>query len=316
MSTAPVVARRLVDAPIIRPEIDARIGTNINGPSMIRAPGWAARPLGRYYLYFADHRGRFIRLAHADQLVGPWRIHAAGCLELSESRFCVERPAPDRPTPEWAEGQDSLYPHIASPDVHVEPERRRIRLYFHGLLPDGEQATRVALSEDGLSFTVLPELLGPSYFRAFRHGDGDAAWWYALAHPNRLLRSRDGLGCFEPGPELLAPTMRHTAALVRGDTLHLFWTRIGDAPERIFHGSVDLRADWRDWRVSAPREILRPERDWEGADLPVEPSRAGAVDAPANQLRDPAVFVEGAAVRLLYSVAGEHGIGLAALSGL
>ena len=45
---------RLVDAPIIRPEMDGSMGSNIAGPSLIRVPEWLPNPLGRYYLYFAE----------------------------------------------------------------------------------------------------------------------------------------------------------------------------------------------------------------------------------------------------------------------
>jgi hypothetical protein len=45
-------------APIVAPALDASIGDNINGPSLIRLPDWITHPLGRYYLYFADHKGR------------------------------------------------------------------------------------------------------------------------------------------------------------------------------------------------------------------------------------------------------------------
>ena len=48
--------------PLIVPEMSASIGTNINGPSLIRVPDWVENPLGRYYLYFAHHKGKFIRL--------------------------------------------------------------------------------------------------------------------------------------------------------------------------------------------------------------------------------------------------------------
>ncbi|MFV1980611.1 MAG: hypothetical protein ACC655_05595, partial [Rhodothermia bacterium] len=41
---------------------------NVNGPSVIRVPDWINSPLGRYYLYFAHHRGSFIRMAYADDL--------------------------------------------------------------------------------------------------------------------------------------------------------------------------------------------------------------------------------------------------------
>ena len=309
----PVTARRLLSHPIIRPHMDARMGDNVNGPSMIRAPPWIERPLGRYYLYFADHKGSYIRLAYADTVEGPWRIHGPGCLDVADSLFCAERPPPPGPPPAWAaEGIDWLYPHVASPDVHVHGEHRQIRMYFHGLLPDGEQMTRVALSTDGLSFEVLPDLLGPSYFRVFRHG----GWTYALAHPNVILRSHDGLGAFERGPTILDPATRHTAACARGDSLHVFWTRIGDQPERIYHATLTLSGDWHDWRLSGAREILWPELSWEGSELPAASSKPGAVGGPVNALRDPCVFEDGGRTYLLYAGGGESAIGLAELTGL
>jgi hypothetical protein len=69
---------RFASNPIVRPHMDGRMGDNVNGPSLIRVPDWVRNPLGRYYLYFAHHQGTFIRLAYADDLSGPWRIHAAG----------------------------------------------------------------------------------------------------------------------------------------------------------------------------------------------------------------------------------------------
>ena len=82
--------RRFDHNPIIRPHMDDRMGANVQGPSLIRVPDWVSDPLGRYYLYFADHKGSYIRLAYADALEGPWRIHRAGSLQLSASRFPVE----------------------------------------------------------------------------------------------------------------------------------------------------------------------------------------------------------------------------------
>ena len=37
---------RLATNPIIRPNMDARMGDNVNGPSVIRVPGWIPNPLG------------------------------------------------------------------------------------------------------------------------------------------------------------------------------------------------------------------------------------------------------------------------------
>ncbi len=55
---------------------------NVNGPSLIKAPAWLENPLGKYYLYFAHHQGSYIRLAYADNLEGPWRVHGPGTLQM------------------------------------------------------------------------------------------------------------------------------------------------------------------------------------------------------------------------------------------
>jgi hypothetical protein len=190
--------------------------------------------------------------------------------------------------------------------VHVDDERRQIVMYVHGRDVD-RQVTRVATSQDGLHFEGRPEILGRPYFRAFEH----QGWTYALAMPGFLYRSRDGLTAFEAGPRLFNPDMRHSALLKRDQTLFVFYTQRGDAPERIYVSMIDLSGPWTAWRESQPVEVLRPERPWEGADLPLEPSEAGSINVPVNQLRDPAIFEEDGRVYLLYSVAGERAIALA-----
>jgi hypothetical protein len=301
-------AERIGAGPIIRPDPNGRIGANVQGPSLIRVPEWVANPLGRYYLYFAHHNGDHIRLAYADALAGPWRIHEPGSLQHSESHFPPKiDPAPPGSIPP---GFVEPTPHIASPDVHVDEQGREIRMYYHGILKDRPQATRVATSKDGVHFTAREEILGPSYFRVFEY----AGMHYALAMPGLVLRSKDGLGGFERGPRLFANNMRHSAVLVDGDELVVFYTNGGeDPPERILVATIDLHPDWMDWAHSEPTEVLRPERDYEGANLPLVPSIRGESNVPVNQLRDPAVYVEDGELYLLYSVAGESGIGIARL---
>ena len=68
---------RLLDEPIITPATHPSIGENIQGPSLVRVPDWVQAPLGRYYLYFADHKGRYIRLAYAAALMGPWTVSSS-----------------------------------------------------------------------------------------------------------------------------------------------------------------------------------------------------------------------------------------------
>jgi hypothetical protein len=97
----------------------------------------------------------------------------------------------------------------------------------------------------------------------------------------------------------------------RDDTLFVFWTQVGDIPERILLSQVDLSSDWNDWTDSAPVEVLRPERPWEGADAPLTSSVRSTAYGQVNQLRDPAIYEEDGRIFLLYAVAGESGIAIA-----
>lgn len=292
---------RFPSNPIIRPEmLPGHDGGNINGPSLIRVPAWLPNPLGTYYLYFASHSGKYIRLAYADRLEGPWKIHEPGTLRLEEAPGCQG--------------------HIASPDVQVDDARRELRMYFHGpAKTDRDQKSFVAVSTNGLQFKASAEILGKFYWRVFRR-DG---WWYAMSKGGFLYRSRDGLTGFEEGPNPFLPTdlkgvrdtlnhgIRHVALLQDGDLLWIYYTNMGDAPERIFRCSLGLTGDWTTWTTSAPEEVLRPETDWEGARLPVKESMNGPANGAENALRDPGIFVENGRVYLLYSVAGERGIAIA-----
>ena len=94
----------------------------------------------------------------------------------------------------------------------------------------------------------------------------------------------------------------------------MFRTRVGDAPERILLSTIELREDWSDWTPTEPVEVLRPERAWEGAGAPLEPSVRSVAYAKVNQLRDPAIYVEGDRTYLLYAAAGESGIAVAELT--
>lgn len=282
--------QRFASNPIIYPHMDKRMGDNINGPSLIRVPDWLENPLGRYYLYFAHHDGDYIRLAYSDRLEGPWHTYEKGVLPLSASRFAG---------------------HIASPDVHVDHQRREFRLYYHGSdtpsRDGGAQSSKVALSTDGLHFSACPQALGEAYMRVFQW-DG---YYYALAMPGIFYRSNDGLQNFEQGPRLFSENMRHNALKTDGNVLSVFYSNVGDCPERILLATIDLTADWWQWQASKPTVVLEPEQVYEGADLNCEPSVRGLVEKPVRQLRDPAIFQEDERTYLLYAIAGERGIAIA-----
>jgi hypothetical protein len=289
---------RFKENPIIHPGLkglEGNLGSNINGPSLIRVPAWIEKPLGKYYLYFAHHGGAYIRLAFADRLEGPWTVHAPGVLQVRE--------APGRG-------------HIASPDVHVDDAAKEIRMYFHQPPSKDsaakEQQTYAALSKDGLQFTPRPEELGHAYLRAFAYQGFTYGFGMAGTADGVFARSPDGLRPFEDGPRCL-PKVRHSALWVEGDTLQLLYTIVGEAPERILHSTVDLTKDWKEWAPTPGEVLLEPEQDYEGAKEPLVPSRNGAIAGPVRQLRDPAVFHENGRRYLLYAVAGEQGIAIAEL---
>ncbi len=270
--------------------LDGQIGANINGPSVIRVPEWLPNRLGQYYMYFAHHQGTYIRLAFADSPEGPWTIHGPGVLHLDDT--AAQR-------------------HIASPDVHVDDERRQLRMYFHGPAVDqAGQRTFVAMSRDGLTFSASPKDLGLPYFRVFKFGNAHYAIAKRGAEAGFLMRSPDGSTPFETGPALI-PGMRHAAVYREGDRLVVFYSRLGDAPERILRTSVDLRGDWTTWKAKEPTVALRPEHDYEGIELPIRESEGGIAREPVHELRDPALLVDGDLRYLYYSVAGEQGIAVA-----
>jgi hypothetical protein len=277
---------RLQQNPIITPQMDDRMGCNINGPSLIQVPEWIENPLGRYYLYFAHHHGKYIRLAYAEALEGPWITYVAGTLKLEEA-FCIN--------------------HLASPDVHVDEETREIRMYYHGPVSEGIQRTRVAISTDGIHFKAFPEILGVSYFRVFQWG----GYYCALGMPGIVYRSIMGLSNFVRGPTLFTRDMRHSALKVDGNTLSVFYSIVHDCPERILLSTIELDADWMTWQESASKTVLEPEREYEGVALPLEPSVRGWARKRVRQLRDPAIFREEGKTYLLYAVAGEQGIAIA-----
>lgn len=325
-----VTAKRLQDRAIITEAmLPGADGASINGPSLLRVPPWVERPLGKYYLYFAHHAGKYLRLAYADDLKGPWRIHDGGVQPLA--------------------AQTVLRGHIASPEVIVDATTRQIFLFYHGgnsagkkapaTDADGEEAgqvTAVSVSTDGLHFRPLDRVVGPAYLRVFTH----RGQWFALNHSG-VLRRAAALGePFVPvakiiGDDIIAavdpvrlgepgaasrPTkgpfrysIRHVGVDVHDDQLTVFFSCVGHRPERILCATVELRGPPETWRAASTFEVLRPETEDEGARLPLAYSRGGISLTRVNELRDPAVFRENDSAWLLYSIAGEHGIGIAAL---
>ena len=318
-------AERFLDSPIVHQQMCESLGNNINGPTIIRVPEWIEKPLGRYYLYFAHHEGQHIRMAFSNSIAGPWTIHKPGVLHLKQSLFPFD-PASIQVSMENADplslfGVQDHRPHIASPDVLIDDAKQRVLLYFHGMIENGDQKTRLAASENGLDFAPLPDLFDHYYYRVFEYCD---TYW-AISWGGYVFKAQSPEGPFErvTSPFECAPVcssshvIRHVAVFRTGNRLLLFFSRIGDCPERILYCDVQLMPNIEDWHVSEPRELLTPVDDWEGADLPIAPSQAGAVYNAVHALRDPHVFKDtDGRVYLSYCGAGEHAIGIVELKGI
>ena len=138
-----------------------------------------------------------------------------------------------------------------------------------------------------------------------------------------MYRSKDGLSEFHRLPRPAFPlkdadgnlpgSVRHVALEIAGSTLLIYFTRIGDAPECILRSQIDLNMPEARWIATRPEFVLRPERPWEGANLPLRPSKPGISKNPENAVRDPAIWREDGHLFLLYSVAGEAGIAISEL---
>lgn len=133
-------------------------------PSVV--PMWrvaqVSNPLGRYYLYYsASHADSSIRLAYADEPLGPYTDYG---------------PVFEDP---------DAGPQTETPEVVWNPDTEQFHLYYHGFLGKN-QSTALAFSQDGLDWEkhgvvvdTIPHTGGndhTGYLRVHRFGD----YWLGL----------------------------------------------------------------------------------------------------------------------------------------
>ena len=328
--------------PILKAEAQKFRYNNVNGPSIIKVPEWIENPLGKYYLYFAHHKGAFLRMAYAEEVVGPWNIYDGPILPLAQSGM-AQTPSEKASTLRelrkylhWSEiaalskigkaakkayetrtklkmkSSPPTTPHVASPDVIIDHEKHQIRMYYHGLVEGTLQMSKVALSSNGIDFTAQDGLIGAPYLRVFEYRD----YYYGFAMPGFMYRSEDGIDNWELRNRWFFDTdTRHSGVHVVGNMLYVFYSRVGDSPERILYTTVDMKSDdWNDWTIGESYELLQPELGWEGGNTKIVPSIRGEMGAKVNQLRDPDIFQDDGKLYLLYTGGGEQNIGIARLN--
>jgi hypothetical protein len=276
-------------------------GANINGPTCIKVPSWCENKIAKYYLYFAHHSGLNIRMCYADELCGEWSLLEGGVIGLNNL--------------------NDAHHHVASPEVYINFKDQLIYLYFHApSRSKGEQWSFLALSKDGIHFDkVIDQPLAPFYMRVFNYSDH----MYGVVKGGGLWKSKTGRDEFELVTNLFDPLLkeevwhnysgavRHVGLYLDKHILHIFFSRIGDNPERILHTFVDLSNNHdKDWKVERYTEVIKPEVKYEGAELELSTSQAGAAHNPENALRDPYIMYEQNSFYLFYSVAGEQGIAI------
>jgi hypothetical protein len=316
-----VTVTRFPENPLITLDMSSTLGDNANGPSVIHVPSWVEHPMGRYYMYFAHHKGRFIRLAYADSLHGPWKIYEPGVLKVEDSAFYREQPDP-------VDSPPGFYTHIASPEIYLDETNKRIIMWTHGVWTEGRrwpedraeaqqwarqngyyQYSQASVSQNGLHFEAQPTISREIYLRIFQHN----GMFYAISRLGQLLCASGPLQEFKVGGNPFEGTrfsnsVRHIGLLKEGDVLHVFFSAIGDAPESILYTTINLTGDWTAWKIGEIQQVLTPEASYECPDLPDEPSAIGAIDHPVRQVRDPAVFEEDGKIYLFYTFCGEQGV--------
>ena len=144
----------------------------------------------------------------------------------------------------------------------------------------------------------------------------DWSWEEGLTSTNPVYEDMKVIKTTDPTRNQIS-TPRHFATRLRDDgfTLEVWYTCRGEAPERVYRTTIDLRQDWLHWDSDENhQEMIRPEEVWEGANLPVTVSQNGS-QTNVNQIRDPELFQDSNGIwYLLYCAQGEEGIGIAQIT--
>jgi hypothetical protein len=139
-----------------------------------------------------------------------------------------------------------------------------------------------------------------------------------------LCRGASLLGPWEQGQVLDEGSrhVRHGDVHIRGNHLYVFFTVIGDSPERILLGDIDTShaLDWKDWKLHLGPILLEPEYLHEHGGAGLKISEAGPAAGILRELRDPHFLPDKEsptnylAGLLFYTAQGEQGIAVARIS--
>lgn len=164
-----------------------------------------------------------------------------------------------------------------------------------------------------ISSVITICILPTTYLRSFEY----AGKYYLLGMPGIIFRGESLTGHFRPRDlSLFEHNMRHAGVQLVGDTLYVFWSRVGDSPERILFSSIDLTPDdWNDWIATEAVDVLASETPWEGSEIEVLSSLRGEMPVATHELRDPYVYTDtDGQTYFLYSGSSEQALGMVKLN--
>jgi len=231
---------------------------------------------------------------------------------------------------------------LHSPSIFVDDEKQQLLMYIHGHgcqkatanQPAGLQPTVLFASNDGVSWDYVrnneeePYLLQDSFYLSVPVYSKHDGYFYAMAKTQEnkvgsavLYRSKSITGPFEKGP-IVARGIRHVDLYLDSNTLYVFFTLIGDMPERVLLGSIDISnsEQWMHWNLLPGPTLLQPEYFYEHGNAKLQPSESGAAKETMRELRDPRFLPDNEkkgdvlSGYLFYTVQGEQGIALARLT--
>ncbi len=297
---------RLPDNPMLTLDMfsEDRTEHSLMSGCLIKVPSWVENPLGKYYLYSAQHHGRdHLDLSYSDNINGPWTVYEPGVLPIEET--C-----------------DGEVDHISAPDVHVVDDQQRFVMFFHGMSSCYGHHGSIALSDDGVTWHGTDYWI-PAYFVVKQAIDGK---YYGVGKKGELFRSdslitdrgtekhSDRYAMIYKLPEDPIETIkfaRHSSLRLVQDTMYVLYSNRGDTLEHLKVIKVVnfTDPDTSNWIVSEGQSLLRPEYDWEGVNFPIKVSAGGHTGK--HELRDPKVYTVENQDYLCYSVAAESGVAIA-----
>lgn len=275
---------------------------SICNPCLIKTPSWIKNKLGKYYLYFADHRGKFIKLLYSNHLDRDWKFLNKKILNINSI------------------SKLDAHNHIASPEIYINNKEKKIYMFTHSHSRSKVgQWTYLSLSKDGINFSrKFNKPLAPFYFRFFNH----KKYYYGIVKGGDLWRSKNIDAVYKKCQNLLTQkktkttlhnkngSIRHLSILKKKNYLHCVFSKIGDKPEKIYYTKVFLSKNYLNWKFKKIKEILRPTFPYEGSNLKLKRSKPGDAPEPENALRDPYLFIDGKKTYMIYCVKGEKNFAL------